>query len=355
MEGRRWTFRRPACVAMLLVVLVLTVAASAPDTVLVIAHRGASGERPEHTLAAYRLAVEQGADVIEPDVVPTRDGVLVARHENEIGGTTDVAERPEFADRRTTKTIDGDEVTGWFTEDFTLAELKTLRAIERLPDLRPQSAAYDGQFEIPTLAEVVALADSLGRARGRPVGLYPETKHPTYFRRIGLPLEAPLVALLHGAGLDGPHDPVWIQSFEVGNLELLRGMTRLRLVQLAHPGGAPADRPETPYDAMMTPDGLATVATYADAVGVAKTFVLDPETLSPSSLVADAHRVGLDVHVWTVRAENAFLPPSLRSGSARPEAHGDVAAEIRALVAAGVDGLFSDYPALVVDALDRSP
>lgn len=327
--------------------------AVAATSVLVIAHRGASGERPEHTLAAYRRAVEQGADVIEPDIVSTRDGVLVARHENEISETTDVATRPAFADRRTTKTIDGRDVTGWFTEDLTLAELKTLRAVERLPHLRPQSAAYDGQFEIPTLAEILALADAMGTARGRPVGVYPETKHPTHFRRIGLPLEAPLVAMLHGAGLEAPGDPAWIQSFEVGNLELLRGMTRLRLVQLAEPGGAPADRPEIGYDQMMTPDGLATVATYADAIGVAKAFVLDPETLAPSRLVADAHAAGLAVHAWTLRAENAFLPTPLRSASGAPGDHGDLAAEVRALAAAGVDGVFSDYPGLVVDALGR--
>jgi len=319
---------------------------------LVIAHRGASGHRPEHTLEAYALAVEQGADVIEPDLVMTRDGVLVARHENEISETTDVAAHPAFADRRTTKTIDGEEVTGWFTEDFSLAELKTLRAIERLPALRPESAAFDGRFEIPTFDEVLALAARLGDARGRSVGLYPETKHPTFFRRIGLPLEAPLVGALHAAGLSGADDPAWVQSFEVGNLELLRGMTRLRLVQLAMPGAAPADRPEASYEAMMTPDGLATVATYADAIGVARAMVLDPETLAPTPLVADAHAAGLDVHVWTVRAENVFLPPPLRRGD-DPAGHGDLAGEVRALAEAGVDGLFSDFPGLAVAALGR--
>ncbi|WP_420454688.1 glycerophosphodiester phosphodiesterase family protein [Rubrivirga sp.] len=334
--------------------LALLLAVTAADSVLVIAHRGASAHRPEHTLEAYALAVEQGADVIEPDLVMTRDGVLVARHENEISGTTDVGSRPDFADRRTTKTIDGAEATGWFTEDFTLAELKTLRAVERLPDLRPASAAYDGRFEVPTFDEVLALADSLSEAHGRRVGLYPETKHPTYFRRIGLPLEAPLVEALHGAGYTSPDDPVWIQSFEVGNLELLRGLTRLRLVQLAMPGAGPADRPELRYDAMTTPDGLATVATVADAVGVAKAMVLDPETLAPSSLVADAHAAGLAVHVWTLRPENAFLPPPLRAGD-DPATHGDLAGEVRALVAAGVDGLFADDPGAVVEALGRTP
>ena len=322
-----------------------------PDSVLVIAHRGASGDRPEHTLEAYRLAVEHGADVIEPDLVMTRDGVLVARHENEISETTDVASRPAFADRRATKTIDGETRAGWFTEDFTLAELKTLRAVERLPDTRPANAAFDGQFEVPTLGEIIALAQALGAERGRPVGLYPETKHPSYFRGIGLPLEEPLVEALHAAGYTSSADPVWIQSFEVGNLKRLDAMTDLRLVQLAYPGGAPADRPALGYDAMMTPEGLDAVAEYADAVGVAKAFVLDGG-LAPTPLVADAHAHDLAVHVWTVRAENAFLPAPLRS-SDDPAERGDVAAEVRALVAAGVDGLFTDHPALVLRALGR--
>ena len=318
---------------------------------LVVAHRGASGRRPEHTLAAYRLAVEEGADVIEPDVVATRDGVLVVRHENEVSGTTDIAGRPEFAGRRTTKTVDGRPVTGWFTEDLTLAEVKTLRAVERLPELRPESAAYDGQFPVPTLAEVVALAAELGAARGRPVGVYPETKHPSHFRRIGLPLEVALVDLLHGAGLTERDDPAWVQSFEVGNLELLRGLTRLRLVQLVAPDGGPADRPELTYRAMTTASGLATVATYADAVGPATSMVVD-DALAPTALVADTHRAGLAVHAWTVRPENAFLPPPLRSGDAA-SGHGDVTGWVRALAAAGVDGLFTDVPAETLAALGR--
>ena len=318
---------------------------------LIIAHRGASADRPEHTLDAYALAVEQGADVIEPDLVITRDGHLVARHENEISGTTDVASRPAFSDRRTTKCVDGRDVTGWFAEDFTLDEIKALRAVERLPDLRPHNTAYNGQFEVPTFDEILALADALGHARGRPVGVYPETKHPSYARRIGLPLEEPLVAALHARGLDGHDDPVWIQSFEVGNLRRLRSMTGLRLVQLAEPGNAPADVPGCPYESMLTPSGLAEIATYADAIGVAIPLVLDPATLAPTQLVADAHAVGLAVHVWTVRPENAFLPPQLRS-LGPPSAHGDLASLARALATTGADGVFTDAPSSTLRVLD---
>ena len=321
-----------------------------PDPLYIIAHRGASGERPEHTLEAYRLAVEQGADVIEPDLVITRDGVLVARHENEISGTTDVAERPEFADRKTTKRIDGREVTGWFTEDFSVAEIKTLRAVERIPDLRPQSAAFDGQFEVPTLAEILALLDDLREQTGRPIGLYPETKHATYFRRMGLPLEFPLVSMLHDAGHFAPVHPVWIQSFEPGGLELMRGFTALRLVQLLQRDGGPADRLEMTFEEMATPDGLATIATYADAIGVAANLVLDPVALHTTRLVENAHARRLAVHVWTVRPENAFLPESLRLGD-DPAAHGDLAAYVSRLASAQIDGLFTDTPGLVRAAL----
>ena len=331
--------------------------ATPADTILVIAHRGASGYRPEHTLEAYALAVEMGADVVEPDLVSTRDGVLVARHEANLASTTDVAHRPEFAARRRTQTVDGEAVTGWFVEDFTLAEIKTLRAVERLPGLRPLSAAFDGQFEVPTLDEILALAVRLGAERGRPVGVYPETKHPSHFAALGLALEEPLVAALHAAGHRGPDAPVWIQSFEVGNLKRLRAVTGLRLVQLAYPGGRPADADTSDasqtYDAMMTPGGLARVAEYADAVGVARAFVLPAGTVGPPTrLVGEAHAAGLDVHVWTVRAENAFLPDALRRG-ADPAALGDVAALVRALATAGVDGIFADQPDLVLAVLGR--
>lgn len=232
---------------------------------IVIAHRGASGERPEHTLAGYKLAIDLGADYIEPDLVLTKDGVLVARHENEISETTDVAAHPEFAARKATKTIDGQEVSGWFTEDFTLAELKTLRARERLPKLR--STEYDGQFEIPTFEEILTLLAEVNKDRKKPVGVYPETKHPSYFVLIGLPHEAPLLAVLDRFGYRGRTAPVFIQSFEVGNLMDLRARSDLPLIQLMDGEGGPADRPGTSYAAMTSPAGLKMIAAYADGIG----------------------------------------------------------------------------------------
>lgn len=323
---------------------------AAPDarepSPLVIAHRGASGHRPEHTLAAYALAIEMGADYIEPDLVMTRDSVLVARHENEIGGTTDVAER--FPERRATRTIDGLAVTGWFTEDFTLAELRTLRARERLPS---RSHAFDGRAPIPTLEEVLDLAERASRARGRRVGVYPETKHPSYFRAIGLPLEEPLLAALARRGWTTRDAPVIVQSFEVGNLRWLRARTGVRLAQLVGATGAPADAatdvgvPRT-YAAMVTPGGLAAIARYADAVGVERTLVQpmapDGTLAAPTTLVADAHRAGLRVHVWTLRSDPPFLPPAYA---------GDAGAEWRRFATLGVDGIFGDFPDVGVAAL----
>ena len=294
---------------------------------IVIAHRGASGERPEHTIAAYDLAIDQGTDVIEPDLVPTRDGVLVARHENEIGGTTDVAAHPAFAGRRTTRTIDGHAVTGWFTEDFTLAELKTLRARERLPGVRPGNTAYDGAFEVPTLAEIVALAKRRSADTERTIAIYPETKHPTYFAAIGLGIDAPLVSELHAAGWSSADAPVFIQSFEVQNLQRIADLTRVRLIQLMAGQGGPADGAQPSYAAMATPAGLAEVARYAWGIGPDKAQLWEGDT--PTTLVADAHAAGLRVHPWTYRAENQFLPAAYRRGT-DPKAHGDVAGEIRA-------------------------
>ncbi|GAA3252007.1 glycerophosphodiester phosphodiesterase [Sphingomonas yabuuchiae] len=311
---------------------------------IVIAHRGASGQRPEHTLAAYDLAIREGADVIEPDLVPTRDGHLVARHENEISGTTDVAAHPEFADRKTTKTIDGQAETGWFTEDFTLAELKTLRARERLPQLR--STAYDGQFEIPTLEEIIALAKTRSRETGRTIAIYPETKHPTYFAGIGKGTDAPLIAALDKAGWKTADAPVFIQSFEVNNLKHLKTMTGIRLIQLVSGEGGPADNAAPSYAAMMTPEGMKQVATYAWGIGPDKAMLWNGD--APSSLVADAHAAGLRVHPWTYRAENQFVRAGFRRG-ANPKAHGDVAGEIRAALGQGIDGFFTDFPQIGVE------
>ena len=315
---------------------------------IVIGHRGASGERPEHTLASYNLAIDEGADFIEPDLVLTKDNVFVARHENDITGTTDVADHPEFASRKTTKLIDGESHTGWFTEDFTLAELKTLRAKERLPQLRPANAAYDGKFDIPTLAEIIALAKKRSKEVGRTIGIYPETKHPTYFASIGKPMERQLVAELNQAGWDSADAPVFIQSFEVNNLKLLHSITKIRLIQLMDATGGPADKAAPSYAAMITPAGLKAVAAYAWGIGPNKDMV-DKGEGAPSALVADAHAAGLRVHVWTFRAENFFLPASLRKG-ADPRAHGDVDTAIRRQLAAGIDGFFTDFPLIGVKA-----
>ena len=323
---------------------------------LVIGHRGASGYRPEHTLASYRLAIGLGADYIEPDLVSSKDGVLVARHENEIGATTDVASHPEFASRRATKTIDGLPITGWFTEDFTLAELKTLRAKERIPALRPTNTAFDGLEQIPTLQEVIDLA------RRNDVGIYPETKHPSYFDGIGLSLEEPLVATLTRNGYTKRSSPVFIQSFEVSNLKELKRMTKVPLVQLISDVGKPFDfvlsgDPRT-YADLATPAGLREIARYADGAGANKNLIVPRDSanrlLSPTSFVRDAHRAGLVVHPWTFRRENSFLPEDFRQGnSASPvyeAATGDFPAELRLFYRLGVDGVFSDNPDVAVAA-----
>lgn len=341
-----------------LALLVLSGPAMAADRPILIAHRGASGERPEHTIAAYTRAIELGADFIEPDLVLTKDGVLVARHENEISTTTDVASHPEFASRKATKTIDGQTVTGWFTEDFTLTELRTLRAKERLPQLRAANTAFDGQFMIPTFDEIIALAKAKSKETGRAIGLYPETKHPTYFASLGLPHEKPLLAALKKAGYTKTSDPVFIQSFEVGNLIALSGKTRLRLIQLVDAEGGPPDRPGETYAQMMTPGGLKEIARYAAGIGPAKDLLIarnaDGSLGSPTGLIAAAHAAGLKVHPWTFRAENYFLPTNLRNGT-DPRTAGDLTAEIRAFIAAGVDGLFSDFSGIARKAIDEAP
>jgi glycerophosphoryl diester phosphodiesterase len=319
--------------------------------VIVIAHRGASGNRPEHTLAAYRLAIKQCADYIEPDLVSTRDHALVARHENDITGTTDVTNHPEFADRQATKVVDGISITGWFTEDFTLAELKTLRAKERIPNVRPGSAAYDGQFEVPTLQEVLDVARRSRTCQGRPVGVYPETKHPSYFNSIGLSLEEPLVRRLHASGYRWARAAAYIQSFEVANLQQLHGITRLPLVQLINCGGQPWDftvagDPRT-YADLVAPAGLDFVRTYARGVAVCKDVVIPRggagNLTTPTPVVEDAHARGLLVHAWAFRVENQFLPANLRS-SADPNEPGDLTGEIRSFRDARIDAFFTDNP-----------
>lgn len=341
---------------------------------IVIGHRGASGYRPEHTLASYELAIALGADYIEPDLVSTKDGVLVARHENEISGTTNVDSRPEFAARRTTKLIDGTEVTGWFTEDFTYKELKTLRAKERIPEIRPGSAKYDGQFEIPTLQEVIDLAKQKSAETGRTIGIYPETKHPTYFDSIGLSLEEPLVKTLKANKLTEADDPVFIQSFEVGNLKYLNTLTDLPIVQLfdasdAQPYDLVKSGDSRTYGDLLTPTGLAEIAEYADGIGPWKRLIIPAESVdqngdgqpddlngdglmsdadmplqAPTSLVDDAHDAGLLVHPYTFRNNDYYLAPDYQ---------GNPELEYEQFFNLGVDGVFSDFPDTAVAVRNR--
>ena len=328
---------------------------------LVLAHRGASALRPEHTIEAYTKAIEDGADVIEPDLVITRDGILVARHENEISGTTDIAARPEFAGRKTTKLIDNVATTGWFTEDFTLAELKTLRAKERIPRNRPANTQYNGQFQIPTLQEVIDLAQAKSKETGRTIGIYPETKHPSYFKSINLPLEKRLVDILHANGYHGRKAPVFIQSFEVANLKEIRSMTGLPIVQLLSGSGKPEDfrlsGDSRTYADIASAAGLLEVTTYADGIGPSKELVIPRDSANnlaaPTALVRDAHAAKLLVHPYTFRPENPFLPANLRQGDpASPSQRGDLAAEITAFLQAGVDGFFTDDPVIGIAVLD---
>ncbi len=330
-----------------LLALSLLLPAAAAGAQDIIAHRGASGERPEHTLAAYELAIDQGADFIEPDLVPTRDGVLVARHENEISGTTDVAKHRKFAGRRTTRIIDGAEVTGWFTEDFTLAELRTLRARERLPELRPSNTRYDGKFAVPTFEEIVALVKRKERAdaeRGakRRIGIYPELKHPGYFAKNGIDTPTLLLTALDKAGYRTKADAVIIQCFEMAPLAKLRPRTGLRLAQLIAADSGPADLPAMTPAAMTSPAGLATIARYADAIGVQTSLLVGADG-APTGLGDSAHKAGLQVHAWTLRRENQFLSVPLRKG-ADPTATGDYAAAWAILARAGADAIFTDNP-----------
>lgn len=309
---------------------------------LIIAHRGASGERPEHTLAAYELAIDLGADFIEPDLVVTKDLQLVARHENELSGTTDVASRPEFEDRRRTKNVEGQQVAGWFSEDFTLAELRTLRARERVGNLRPASATYDGLYQVPTFAEIVQLVQAKEAETGRTIGIYPELKHPTLMlEQEGIDMVDLMVAELRRFDLDDADDAVFVQIFEVGPLQRLNARVDTPLVLLISSQGGPYDEPEMRWADMITPSGLAEIAEYADGIGPWLGHVLDPATMQPTALVGDAHAAGLQVHPWTLRKENGFLPASLQSDGG-PAADGEYRAFWRAAIATGADGFFVD-------------
>ncbi|EHL21354.1 glycerophosphoryl diester phosphodiesterase [Acidovorax sp. NO-1] len=354
------------------------------DKPLVIGHRGASGYLPEHTLESYKRAIELGADFIEPDLVATKDGVLVARHEPNITGTTDVSTRPEFADRKTKKVVDGVEEEGWFASDFTLAEIKTLRAIQPMAE-RDQS--YNGKFQIPTLDEVLDLAKSEGAKTNRTVGVYPETKHPTYHVNLGLQLEDRLLAALAKYGYTSKASPVIVQSFEVSNLKYLRTKTQIRLVQLVdandvNPNGtvdltAPYDKPydfavagdARTFASLLTPAGLKEVKTYADGIGPWKPYLIpsrqvdanndgkpddlnndgkiddrDRVMMPATDVVKNAHAVGLMVHPYTFRSEARRLASDFK---------GDPKAEYKLFYELGVDGVFSDFPDAAKAARDN--
>ena len=348
---------------------------------LVVGHRGAAGYRPDHTLEGYKLAIEMGADFIEPDLVATKDGELIARHEPNITGTTDVASRPEFASRKTTRMVDGVAETGWFATDFTLAEIKTLRAIQPLAE---RDASYNGKFSIPTLKEVLDLAKSESTRVGRTIGVYPETKHPTYHVNAGLKLEDRLLAVLAGYGYTQKSSPVIIQSFEVSNLKYLRTKTQVRLSQLIDGddvalGGqvtlaAPFDKPydfavagdKRNFITMLTPAGLAEIKTYADGIGPWKPYLIsskavdangdgkaddvnkdgmvderDRTMLPATTVLKDAHAAGLVVHPFTFRNEAKRLASDFK---------GDPAAEYKLFFELGVDAVFSDFPDTAVKA-----
>lgn len=342
-------------------------AATPAASPIVIGHRGASAYRPEHTAMSYKLAIQMGADFIEPDLVMTRDGVLVARHENEIGRTTDVARHPEFANRKVTRTIDGETFTGWFVEDFTLAELKTLRSRERRPDARPESARYDGQESVFTLQEIIDIAKAGAAAQGRPVGLYVELKNPDYFRSVGLPMEKALIDVLAANGLNTADAPVIIQSFFPSALVALRSMTPIKLMFLVNSQPPPASILAANHIArwsdVWSPDGLKKIASFADIVGPETQIILprdaEGRSLPASDFVADAHAAGLKVHVWSVNPENLDLPVDLRCGDPSSPGFGhrlgDVETEARRLFARGIDGAFSDAPDMLVKVRAEGP
>lgn len=317
----------------------------------IIGHRGSSGYRPEHTFGSYDLALDLGADVVEAgDLVPTKDGHLVCRHEPEIGGTTDVASHPEFAGRKTTKVLDGVPTTGWFTEDFTLAELKTLRAVERIPANRPHNTLYNGRWQIPTFEEVLTWQDEQTRKRGRQVWIYPETKHPTYFRKLGLGLEERVAKLLRKYGKDDRNSPVILQSFEPSSIQRLNRLVDNPLVVLLSSADSrpydfvEAGDPRTVAD-LITPKGLRELAGYAQGIGPTLDLIIpknaDGTLAQPTTLVRDAHKVGLVLHPYTMRNENPFLPAEYRKGT-DVDAYGDVFGAFKTYFATGIDGVFTD-------------
>jgi glycerophosphoryl diester phosphodiesterase len=354
-----------ALLALLTVALLMITASADADSgsvdkasPIVFGHRGAAGYRPEHTVASYELGARMGADFIEPDLVSTKDGQLVVRHEPEISATTNVADHPEFADRKTTKVIDGVSYTGWFTDDFTLAELKTLRAKERLPDVRQRNTIYDGRYEIPTFQEVIDLRAKLSKELGRTVGIVPEVKHSSYFKAEGLAIEPKLVEALRDNGLDKADSPVVVQSFETANLKELNDEIDVPLLALLDsptvvPGDVQAAGGTSTFADLATPEGLKGLAKFADWVGPSKTYIIPTDAAgewqAPTSFVDDAHAAGLKVVPYTFRNENQFLPPSLRS-SADPNAYGDAFSEYKTFFDLGVDGVFADNPDTAVAA-----
>lgn len=336
--------------------------------IIIVGHRGASALRPEHTLESYQKAIDDGADFIEPDLVSTKDGVLVARHENEIGGTTNVGTLSQFTGRKTTKIIDGVSLTGWFTEDFTANELKLIKARERIPALRPNNTQYNDQFNIPTLEQIIELAEQNYKKTGKIIGLYIETKHPTYFQSLSLGMEDPLLKTLAKYQYTREIAPIYLQSFEVNNLKyfkeqltLHKSLKNAKIIQLyddkkASPADYVVQGIKTTYGDMATAQGLKTVATYADGVGPWKPYIFNESYTAPSSFVADAHAVNLKVHPYTFRPENNFLAANLKCSTAEQDAarRCEMGAnkEYEMYFKAGVDGLFTDDPGLGRKALD---
>ena len=323
---------------------------------LVIAHRGASGYMPEHTLAAYRLAILLGADYVEPDLVMTRDGHFIARHENRLADTTDIEDHPEFAKRRVTRTVDDKEMSDWFSEDFTLAELQQLRARERLPEIRPANTSLNDLFPIPSLQDIIDMVREMEQIVGRTIGLYPELKSPAYFRDRGLDPEGTLVAELKKNGYQGSDAPVYIQAFETESLQRLNKLTDIRLVYLI---GYDPDDPAT-ANSQVSDAGLRQLAEFVDGIGVAKYGLLIPrdeagnlEGENATDLPQRAHSLGLLVHAWTFRAENEFLPVNLRSAGPAT-APGDSLAEHRLFIDAGIDGLFTEQADIARVACDET-